>query len=277
LDKQKIPEERRMATARSSSNKAKIARRVIEVLEFFDDAHPEATVMDIVRRYNRPQSSTSELLSSLVELGLLNKDPYSRSYRLTARAALLGSTGQSDMARDGRLVRLMDRLVAQTGLTVALFGKVELDGQIVSLRRGHRDTRDAAELFGGMKEPLARNAAGWLMLSTIDKLRRDSAVRRLNAEADDAHKFGHAQMMDCITQCGERRYAFGPAGYDLDSDIVAVLVPRQPDGHPLVIGIIHERGGKVNQDSLLDCIGDAMRQCLPDPEMASIEKLQTAA
>ena len=60
-----------MPVTSGSSNKAKIARRVIEVLEYFDDNHREATVMDIVRRYNRPQSSTSELLSSLVDLGLL--------------------------------------------------------------------------------------------------------------------------------------------------------------------------------------------------------------
>ena len=73
------------------SNKARIARRVIEVLEFFDDRHGEATVMDIVRRYDRPQSSTSELLSSLVELGILYKDPQNRSYRPTPRAAMLGA------------------------------------------------------------------------------------------------------------------------------------------------------------------------------------------
>ena len=33
-----------MSAATASSNKAKIARRVIEVLEYFDDAHREATV-----------------------------------------------------------------------------------------------------------------------------------------------------------------------------------------------------------------------------------------
>ena len=86
----------------AESNKAKIANRVIEVLDFFDDVHSEATVMDIVRRYNRPQSSTSELLSSLVNLGLLYKDPVSRSYSPTPRAALLGSTTQPDIIRDGR-------------------------------------------------------------------------------------------------------------------------------------------------------------------------------
>ncbi|MBM3595769.1 MAG: helix-turn-helix domain-containing protein [Alphaproteobacteria bacterium] len=60
-----------MAGKRSAPNKAKIARRIVEVLEFFDDGYPEATVMDIVRHYDHPKSSTSELLSSLVELGLL--------------------------------------------------------------------------------------------------------------------------------------------------------------------------------------------------------------
>src|SRR6202007_2091576 len=96
------------------SNKPKTARRVVEVLEYFDDTHREATVMDIVRRYNRPQSSTSELLSSLVELGLLYKNPHSRSYSLAPRAALLGAAGQTGAVRDGRLVGLIHRLVAPT-------------------------------------------------------------------------------------------------------------------------------------------------------------------
>ena len=56
--------------ALAESNKAKIAKRVIEVLEFFDEEHPQATVMDIVRRFDRPQSSTSELLSTLVDTAL---------------------------------------------------------------------------------------------------------------------------------------------------------------------------------------------------------------
>ena len=132
-----------MAKANAPSNKAKIARRVVEVLEFFDDTHRQATVMDIVRRYDRPQSSTSELLSSLVELGLLYKDPFTRSYSLTARASLIGTSGQAEYVRDGRVVRLLDRLVAQTGLSVALFGMVGLNAQIVSWRAGTRGTAPA--------------------------------------------------------------------------------------------------------------------------------------
>src|SRR5215207_4837214 len=147
------------------SNKAKIANRVIEVFDFFDENHTEATVMDIVRRYGRPQSSTSELLASLVELGMLHKNPYTRSYRPTARAALLGTAGQSGAVRDGRLVRLIDRLVAQTGLSVAVFGKVGLNAQVVSLRQGTRGPDIG--LLGGSQTPLAYSAAGWLLLSTV--------------------------------------------------------------------------------------------------------------
>src|SRR5271156_3721908 len=111
-------------------NKAKTPRRVIEVLEFFDEQNRQVTVMDIVRRYNRPQSSTSEVLASLVDLGLLYKAPGSRSYPLPPRAAILGSLSQPSVVRDGSLAMLIDRLVAQTGLCTSLLGMVRLNAQI---------------------------------------------------------------------------------------------------------------------------------------------------
>lgn len=266
-----------MPAKSSASNKAKIARRVIEVLEYFDDAHREATVMDIVRRYNRPQSSTSELLSSLVELGLLHKDPYSRAYSLTPRAALLGNAGQPEMIRDGRITRLMDRLVAQTGLSVALHGMVGLDAQVVSWRHGPRAPAATRELNGGVKEPLYRSAAGWLMLSTVARQRCEGMVRRLNAEAPDSAKFAFAEMMANIDTCREANHVFGPVGFESGTHALSVLVPRQPEGHPLVISVIYGRDDKVNAESLLQSMGEAMRACLPDPESTNVQQFPTAA
>jgi DNA-binding IclR family transcriptional regulator len=57
----------------------------------------------------------------MIQLGLLTKYPNLRTFSLTPRAVLLGSTVQTGMVRDGRLVRIMDRLAAQTGLEIALF------------------------------------------------------------------------------------------------------------------------------------------------------------
>jgi len=263
---------------KTSSNKAKIARRVVEVLEYFDEAHKEATVMDIVRRYNRPQSSTSELLSSLVELGLLRKDAYSRAYSLTPRAALLGTSGQPELVRDGGITRLMDRLVAQTGLSVALHSMVGLDAQIVCWRHGPRALAATRELAGGTKEPLACSASGWLMLSTIPRSRCEGVVRRLNAEADEASKFSFSDMMARIDACREPLHLFGPAGFSTGADSLNVLVPRQPDGHPLVISIVFGRDDNINPEALLQCMGDAMRKSLSDPETpTNVEQLPQAA
>jgi len=137
-----------MPIASERSSKAKIARRVIEVLDYFDDDHQEASVGDIVLRYGRPQSSTSELLASLVELGLLHRDPYSRTYKLTARAAVIGLGGQAPVWRDGRISKLLDQLVEKTGLSVALFGMVGLNSQILTWWPA---TRCPANVVGGLQ------------------------------------------------------------------------------------------------------------------------------
>ena len=196
------------------SNKARIARRVIEVLEFFDDRHGEATVMDIVRRYDRPQSSTSELLSSLVELGILYKDPQNRSYRPTPRAAMLGASNQAPIVRDGRLTELMDRLRAQTGLAVALFGMVGVDAQIFDTRSTRDRTQDriTQRTYNGRRERLTHSAVGRLLLSTLSRTRREGIVRRLNADVPGEH-MPLADMLALIDTCERQGTTVGEAGF----------------------------------------------------------------
>ena len=195
------------------SNKAKIACRVIEVLEFFDEDHPQATVMDIVRRYNRPQSSTSELLSSLVELGLLYKDAAARSYSPTPRAAMLGAAAQPAMIRNGQLTALIDRITAQTGLSVGVFGMVGPKAQIITWRSTPACPRipGTTGFGGGLLDMLTGSAAGWLLLSTVATPRRDGIIRRINAEAAADRKIGFAEMTAAIDHCRDEGFAINPA------------------------------------------------------------------
>jgi DNA-binding IclR family transcriptional regulator len=259
--------------ASTESNKAKIARRVIEVLEFFDEEHPRATVMDIVRRFNRPQSSTSELLSSLVDLGLLYKDPYSRSYCPTPRAAMLGTAVQPGLIRDGRLTGVIDRLCAQTGLGVAIFGMVGLKLQIFSWRAGKRALRTAgpAGFCGGLQEELSASAAGWLMLSTVEQPRRDGMIRRLNAETSEDRKFQPSDMISRVQLCRDRGHATGPAGFGSIGDTTAMLVPGQPEGQPLAIGIVYEPSESVDAVALTESLADALACCMEQPEAPAAE------
>ncbi len=252
--------------AHIESNKAKIAKRVIEVLEFFDEDHPQATVMDIVRRFDRPQSSTSELLSSLVDLGLLHKDPCSRSYSPTPRAAMLGAAVQPKMVRDGMLTGLIDRLSAQTGLGVAVFGMVGLKVQIFHWRAGKRTFRTAgpAGFCGGQQDHLSDSTAGRLMLSTVPQPRRDGMIRRLNAEAGPERKFAFADMAAYVQHCRDQGFASGAVGFGSIADVTAILLPNMPESQPLAIGFVYEPADQIDAANLLNTLNQAVRRCVEE-------------
>lgn len=244
-----------------TANKAKIARRVVEVLEFFDEKHQEATVMDLVRRYDRPQSSTSELLSSLVELGILYKDSTDRTYRPTPRAALLGTQTQCRAVRDGRLVGLMERLRAQTGLPVALFGLVGVEVQVFARFSAGRDRASAGDekLAGGQSEKLTDSVAGQLLMAALSRPQRAGIVRRLNAEAKgDFVPFG--EMIDLIDRHERYGRAFGPAGFGTHAELCVELLPAYETDRPLAVGLLVEQPDKVDREALAGSLTSAIRQ-----------------
>ncbi len=248
-----------MATV--TANKAKIARRVVEVLEFFDEHHREATVMDLVRRYERPQSSTSELLSSLVELGILYKDPVDRTYRPTPRAALLGTQTQCPAMRDGRLVGLMERLRAQTGLPVALFGLVGVEVQVFARFSAGRPGAKAGEekIAGGQSEKLTISVAGQLLMAALSRPQRAGIVRRLNAEAKgDFMPFG--EMIDLIDRHERHGRAFGPAGFGTHAELCVEMLPAYETDRPLAVGLLVESPEKVDREALVASLSSAIRQ-----------------
>lgn len=244
----------------ASAEKAKIARRMVEVLDYFDDEHPHLTVMDIVRRYNRPQSSTSELLSSLVELGILYKNPYSRSYSLTPRAAMLAAVAQPEIIRNGRLTEIVDRLVAQTGLTVCVFGMVRLTVQIFHHKIGTRPigASNAQAIWRGLQESLAESAAGHLLLSTLPQSQRDGLIRRLNAEAPDDKKFSAAEMSQTVALCSQTGSSHGVAGFGTNAETACILLPGQCEKQPLALGFIYEPNAQLELDALLECLRDTV-------------------
>ena len=243
-------------------NKAKTARRVIEVLEFFDEQNRQATVMDIARRYNRPQSSTSELLASLVELGVLYREPDSRSYSLTPRAAILGSLSQPEMVRDGGLATLISRLSAQTGLGVALLGMVGLTTQVFRWTPGSKYLPTAqGDLRNGAQDSLCDSPAGRLLLSTIRTERRDGMIRRLNAEAPDGRNFNTAEMSRHVQELGWQGHAAGSAGFGSSAQMAAVLVPNEPGERPMVLSFLYEPSEEIDPAALVALLQRSVQRC----------------
>jgi DNA-binding IclR family transcriptional regulator len=92
----------------------KSALRSLEVMEFFAD-YREANVMSVARALGYPQSSTSQLLHSLSEVGHLRYDARRRTFSVGARAGLWGSTLSHRVFGVHDVAGLVEEVAAATG------------------------------------------------------------------------------------------------------------------------------------------------------------------
>lgn len=241
------------------SNKTKIAKRVIEVFEYFGEDSRKATVMDIVRRYGRPQSSTSELLASLVEMGLLYKDAASRSYSPTPRLATFGLSAQPEILRNGRLYPFMDRLAQSTRHGVALFGMVGVHVQIFRWAAGSGPMTHTLE--NGASERLSSSAAGLLLLSTLGTEPARKLLWRLNAEAPAEERFDHAELSRRTASYASQGWASGEAGFIPGAKLTSVLLPCGVDERPLALGVLYPDDRQMDPDALAATLRHGVAQC----------------
>lgn len=161
----------------------KSAQRVFEVLEYFDEDHPEASVTDISRRYGYPQSSASELLSYMVHLGYLRRGSRGRNFQLSMRVAMLGSWVQPKLVRTGKLLRLMDDLADETGCSVVLAANNGVRLQCVHAVRRTPDVPRQGDMM-----PLLHSAEGRALLLTAERELVRKYVHRLNSESEEGEE-----------------------------------------------------------------------------------------
>lgn len=240
-------------------NRTKIAKRVIEIFELFCDTGKTITVMDIVRRYGRPQSSTSELLSCLVEMGLLYKDPRSRTYTPTPRIAALGISAQPKMIRDGGLFALMDALADSTGKCVVLTGLVNTRLQIFRLSPGAKPVTD--KISYGAFEDLSASVAGLLLLTTNAPDHLGHLLRRLNAEVAAEKRFAVADLKDQINSYRLQGHAIGDFGFAPGLQVAATLLPRSKIRGPLALGIVFDERDDVDRWALIAEMKRGIAKC----------------
>ena len=113
----------------------KSARRVFEILEYFERHRRPMALKEILEGLGYPASSGSALLKSLVALGYLDYDRERRSYFPTMRIAALGAWVHDSLFGDGQVSRLMNHLYEATGETVILAAQSDLHAQYVHLIR----------------------------------------------------------------------------------------------------------------------------------------------
>jgi DNA-binding IclR family transcriptional regulator len=217
----------------------KSAGRALQVLELFDVLQREASVLEISELLSYPQSSTSMLLRSLVQMGYLLHNPKARTYISTKRVALLGKWIDDTIIGDGHLLKLMKRVRDATGQAVVLATRNGMHAQYIHVVQA----TDAARLYvvQGSKRSLIRSGAGYAILAQMNDAQIKRIAMRINAEAGEGDPIvSIVELMEIVAEVRHQGYAASTNIVTPGAGIVAMAIPdSQAPGSdaPLVLGI----------------------------------------
>jgi DNA-binding IclR family transcriptional regulator len=162
-----------------ADNSVKSARRVFDVLEFFEEHQQAASVIEVANALKFPQSSTSALMRTMTAFGYLHYDTSRRTYLPTPRVAMLGQWISPALFTRGRLLNLMEDLSARTGETIMVALRNGLSAQYIHVIQAKLPMR--LYVKAGTLRPLARSGSGYALLSSYPDREVRRLVRLINA------------------------------------------------------------------------------------------------
>lgn len=221
--------------AEVDSHVVKSAARVMEILEYFDDIQREATVGEVVKALNYPQSSTSALLRSLAVLGFLHYDPHAHTYITSSRVALLGNWVNAHFFREGRVLQVMKELSERTDDTIILATRNGLHAQYIHVIQANSPARLHVTL--GTVRPLAASGAGYVMLSELSDAEATKLVTRINADAPSDRIVRIKDLLPSLAEIRKVGYSMTYGLVTKGGGMLAAPLPREAGESLLVIGI----------------------------------------
>jgi DNA-binding IclR family transcriptional regulator len=152
-----------------------------QVLDLFDDEHPERGATEVAALLRIPKSQAHALLSTLSDIGLLRRTPQ-RRYRVGWRVLAMGRVLSESMEFRRPARRLMAKLASQFGETVHL---AALDGdRVVYIERfeGTHAVRIAVSSVGSML-PAHCSGVGKMLLAHMPPDRMGAMLNDAELEA----------------------------------------------------------------------------------------------
>jgi IclR family KDG regulon transcriptional repressor len=220
----------------------KTARRLFEVLEYFDEVQRPLSLKDVSTHFGYPASSASALLKSMVVMGYLDYDGYSRTYMPTMRIATLGNWVQGALFGESRILSLMKHMSEMTQETISIGTQSDLYAQYIHVIPSTYAIR--YHLKPGTVRPLARSGLGWLLLSARSDDMIDKLLRRINIEEEDRKlRIALPDLMERITEIRKLGYAFSKHTVTAGAGMIGMLLPLRRHGRILAIGV----GGPVDR------------------------------
>lgn len=230
-----------------SESLVKSARRALEVLEYLDEVRSEASVMEIARALNYPQSSASVLLRSLTATGYLAYNPRGRKYAPTHRVALLGSWIQAPQLAQGRVLKMMEEVSEECHETVILAEQTATIVRYIHVVPSRKEIR----LHVGSRtvRPLAKSGMGRLFLSTYSPDKVRMLFRRINAEqGPDGEVLHYADYEHDLAEIRRLGYSLMTSGVNPGAGSVSMMLPQREGAPPIAVGV-----GGVSEGIAANC------------------------
>ncbi|MCC8934964.1 IclR family transcriptional regulator [Bradyrhizobium ivorense] len=241
----------------------KSARRVIEIMEFFDRKRRPIGLKEICDGLGYPVSSGAAMLKSLMLLGYLEYDKASRTYLPTMRIAVLGRWVADQLFSEARMLPLMEELRERTRETIILGTQSEIRAQYVHVLRSPQPLSYSAE--PGSLRPLTRSGVGLVLLSTKSDPEIDTLVYRSNYdEPNRSRRVALKDVMEKVSGIRKQGYFFSRHLYTEGVGVIAMPLPAAPYNRTFVVAL----GGPVrrlekNLAANLTAMRKAIRTLLP--------------
>lgn len=246
MPKKWVPEEMFVVGRRPEipGDAVKSAARVVQILEVFDELQRPATVIEICKRLDYPQSSTSTILRTLVSMGLLHQDPRKRTYVPTRRVALFGSWIDGDLFGRSKLRRMLDILNEQTGAIALLATRNGRNAKYIDIVQSKmaKVAERAVHLTLGTERNLTRCACGEVILAGMP----DAEIRRIVTATNawshpDEARPTHSDVMERIKQVRKKGYALSLTSKGPRTGCIAMALPSSDPSQPLTLALAGPR------------------------------------
>lgn len=215
------------------NDQARSIKRTLEVLEYFDEFHPSAPVGEIARELGYPQSSTSILLKSLMVLGYLAYDDKARTYRPTARVAMLGRRIRPYFFGDGDVMAALNELNERTGELIFIAARAGLSIHYIYVVPALNPLR--MHLRAGATRPLVSSAIGHLFMSTLPDEEIARAVERSARQNPKEQTADLPSVMKAVRDIRQKGYVLSDKTMTPGGGVLAMMLPHESGGEPMAI------------------------------------------
>jgi DNA-binding IclR family transcriptional regulator len=210
--------------------------RTFEVLELFAERRRPLALNEIYPTLGYPQSSTTNLLKSMVLLGYLNYNRSSRTYLPTMRLNMLGNWIAGYIQSEGGFRELVEEMQRRTDETVGLSTQNDLFIQYLFLKPPAHQFKNAPP--DGTMRMLVHSSGGRAMMARMNDRAIDKLCRYTNHyDIGNGIRVDYDELMKDIRWIRHVGYSYMPNQPTEDVSSISIALDADLHGIQLAIGV----------------------------------------